>query len=177
MKNKTSNQHPWFNRALFIVALNFISFYCFSQTPTDTLPGDPGSISVYTIQNMSFGAFHPGARGGSVIISPAGVRSVTGGVVALNLGIPFFQSVFEIEAPVGTIVSILNGPDATLTGSNGGSMFLRINNSQPASPFSTIVAPPGRTQVNVAGTLTVGSPVVTIPGSYSGNFYITFNQE
>lgn len=177
MRNKTNSQHPWINRALIIVALNFISFYCFSQTPTDTLPGDPGSISVYTIQNMSFGALHPGASGGSVSISTAGSRSFTGSVVLLNLGIAYFQSIFEIEAPAGTIVSILNGPDATLTGSNGGSMSLRINNSEPASPFSTTVPSPGRTTVNVAGTLTVGNPSVTLPGSYSGTLYITFNQE
>ncbi|MEJ7738950.1 MAG: DUF4402 domain-containing protein [Chitinophagaceae bacterium] len=177
MKNELNKQHAWITKLLFVVLLSLVSFCSFAQTPTDPLPGDPGSITVFTIQHMSFGAFHPGANGGSIIISTSGSRSVTGAVVPLNMGIPYFQSIFEIEAPEGTIVSILNGPDATLTGSNGGSMSLRLNNSAPASPFSTIVPAPGRTQVNIGGTLTVGPPQVTIPGSYSGIFFITFNQE
>jgi len=177
MKTEKKNEQAGLTRSLFVFLFTIISFCSFGQTPTDTLPGDPGSITVYTIQNMSFGAFHPGASGGSVLISATGSRSVTGAVVPLNLGIPYFQAVFEVEAPAGTIVSILNGPNATLTGSNGGTMSLQINSSAPASPFSTVVPPPGRTQVNIAGTLTVGTPQVTLPGTYSGTFFITFNQE
>lgn len=177
MKTEINCKHSLVKRSVVVIMMCFICFYAISQTPTDSLPGDPGSLTVYTLQNMAFGALHPGASGGSVSISTAGSRSFTGSVVLLNLGIAYFQSIFEIEAPAGTIVSILNGPDATLTGSNGGSMSLRINNSEPASPFSTTVPSPGRTTVNIAGTLTVGNPSVTLPGSYSGTLYITFNQE
>lgn len=164
-------------RFLFVNALAFASLFCYAQTPTDSLPGDPGGLYVYTIQNLAFGAFYHGNTGGSVIIENDGTRTVTGDIVALNLGISYFNAIFEIEAPPGTIVSILNGPDATLTGSNGGSMILSIGTSLPAAPFSTTLLPPSRTQVNIGGTLTVGNNATSPPGTYTGTFYITFNHE
>lgn len=150
----------------------------FSQgTPTDSLPGDPARITVYAVQNLRFGAFTQGAVGGSVILSTTGIRTVTGDVIQLNMGIPYSEAIFEVEGIVGTVVSIYNGPNATLTGSNGGSMSMTIGSSSPASPFMISVQPPGRTQINIGGTLHVGSPAANPPGTYTGTFYITFNQE
>lgn len=172
------NKKQWIIKTLLVMVLGFISICSFAQIdPTDSIPGDPGALSVYTIQNMSFGAFSNGGTGGTVIISTNGTRSVTGNVVPLNLGTTYFQAIFDIDAPIGSIVSILNGSDATLTGSNGGSMSMHISDSDPPSPFIIIVSQPTRTQVSIGGTLTVGSPVANPPGTYNGTFYITFNQE
>lgn len=159
------------------MGLCFISIFSFAQTPTDSLPGDPGALTVYNIQNLSFGAFAQGSSGGTVVVSNTGIRTETGSVVSLNLGAQYYQAIFEIEAPVGTIISISNGPDATLTGSNGGIMILRLGSSYPAVPLSTTVSPLGRTVINIGGTLTVGNPGATPPGNYTGTFFITFNQE
>jgi hypothetical protein len=126
---------------------------------------------------MSFGAFAPGSGGGTVILSPTGIRSATGTVLPLNLGYSYFQAIFEIEGPPGTIISISNGPDAILTGSNGGTMSLQLGSSYPLAPFSNNIAPPGRTQINIGGTLTVANTSTTFNGSYTGTFYVTFNQE
>jgi hypothetical protein len=115
--------------------------------------------------------------GGTVSISANGYRSVTGSIVPLNLGVNYFQAVFEIEAPEGTVVSIMNGGNVTLTGSNGGSMMLQIGNSDPPSPFAVTIPPPGKTRISFGGTLTVGGPAQNPPGSYSGTFSITFNNE
>lgn len=164
-------------RFLFVNAIAFTSLFCYAQTPTDSLPGDPGGLYVYTIQNLAFGAFYHGNTGGTVMIASDGSRSATGDIVLLNLGISYFNAIFEIEAPPGSIISILNGPDATLTGSNGGSMTLNIGSSSPVSPFSTTLSPPSRTQVNIGGTLTVGNNAASPPGSYTGTFYITFNYD
>lgn len=161
---------------LLVILVSFASFSCFAQVPTDSLPLDP-AISIYTAQNISFGAFYHESAGGSIEVTNTGSRSVTGTVIALNLGISFFQAIFEIEAPPGTIISILNGPDATLNGSNGGSMSLHIGDSDPISPFNTTATPPIRTQINIGGTLTVGNPATNPPGAYNGSFYIIFNQE
>jgi hypothetical protein len=178
MEATVIHKRQWINKTLLVIALGFISVYSFAQTdPTDSIPGDPGALSVYTVQNMSFGAFSIGSTGGTVIISNNGSRSVTGDVVLLNLGALYFQSIFDIDAPQGSIVSILNGSDATLTGSNGGSMSMQIGNSNPSSPFITIVSQPSRTQVSIGGTLIVGTPAANPPGTYTGTFYITFNQE
>jgi hypothetical protein len=172
------HRKQWIIKILLVTILGFVSFFSFAQTdPTDSLPGDPGGISVYTVQQMSFGAFSVGSTGGTIIISNDGTRLVTGDVVALNLGIPYYQSVFDIDAPLGAIVSILNGSDITLTGSNGGTMSMHIGNSDPPSPFIITVPQPVRTQVKIGGTLTAGSPVANPPGTYTGIFYITFNLE
>lgn len=160
--------------SLFLIV---VSYVCYCQTPNDSLPKDPGAVSVYTVQNMAFGAFSHGASGGSVIISADGTRSATGTVNTYNMGVPYYQAIYEIEAPAGSIISILNGPDVTLSGSNGGSMSLHIGISTPTSPFIVMVSPPQRTEVMIGGTLTVGSTLSNPPGTYTGNVYITFNQQ
>jgi len=162
---------------LFILLLCGISVMSYAQTPTDSLPGDPGALAVFNVQNMSFGAFSHGGSGGTIAIAPAGTRSVTGTVTALNLGVSYYQAIFDIEAPNGAIISITNGPNATLTGSNGGTMSLQLGSSSPGSPFINTIPAPGRTQVNIGGTLTVGNSTANPPGTYSGTFYIIFNQE
>ncbi len=126
---------------------------------------------------MHFGAFTQGAIGGSIVISPTGMRTATGDVVLLNMGVSFLEAIFEIEGIVGSNVSIVNGPNATLTGSNGGTMSMSIGAATPGSSFINNVAPPGRTPVHIGGTLYVGAPASNPPGTYSGTFYITFNQE
>lgn len=126
---------------------------------------------------MTFGAFCQGSTGGTVVISPDGSRSSTGSIVPLNLGVSYFQAIFEVEAPTGTIVTLLNGSDATLTGSNGGTMTLHIGNSNPASPFISSIAPPAKTQINIGGTLSLNDPSANPPGIYTGTFNITFNNQ
>lgn len=164
-------------RLTFFAILSVATVNSFAQVPTDSLPKDPAALSVYTIQNLSFGAFSHGNSGGTITLSSDGTRSTTGDVIALNLGVQYNQAIFEVESPAGTIISILNGPDATLTGSNGGSMLLHIGSSNPVSPFNNTVAPPGRTQINIGGTLTVGGAATAPPGTYTGIIYITFNQD
>jgi hypothetical protein len=140
-------------------------------------PPRPLSVYVNPAQPLSFGAFYQGPMGGSVIIYPNGSRSSTGDVVQAGLGYSFSPAMFEVEGLPGTIVSILNGPDVTLTGSNGGSMTLHIGGSDPASPFILTTSSPARTVVNLGGTLTVGAPAANPPGSYSGTFTVTFIEQ
>jgi len=138
----------------------------------------PIPIKVYAYpQELNFGTFYQGSVGGSVIIYPNGVRAVTGDVVDVNIGFPISPAIFEIEAATGTMISILNGPDVLLTGSNGGSMTLHLGSSSPASPFISTMSPPLRTTVNIGATLQVGVPLANPPGSYSGSFSIIFMQE
>jgi hypothetical protein len=54
---------------------------------------------------------------------------------------------------------------------------MQIGASHPASPLITTVIQPARTAVNIGGTLIVGNAAANPPGTYSGTFYITFNQE
>lgn len=142
----------------------------------------PRPITVTTTHGLTFGAFFQGASGGTVTVSPDDSRSVTGDLVQANLGIPFSAALFEIDANVGTIISILNGPDVALTGSNGGSISLHVgiasvNSIVNTTSFTTTAIPPARTEVRVGGTLTVGAAPVNPAGVYSGSFSVIFMQQ
>ena len=140
-------------------------------------PPRPITVYVNPAQGLNFGAFTQGVTGGTVIIYPTGVRSTTGDVLQLPSGIPFSPAIFEVEANVGTVVSIINGPDVQLNGSNGGSMLLQLGGSSTGSPFITTIPPPARTEVRIGGTLFVGSQLANPGGEYSGTFMVTFVQE
>jgi hypothetical protein len=134
--------------------------------------------AVSTLQNLSFGTFSQGAIGGTITISTSGLTTTTGSIFPLTFGGSNDVSVaiFEVEAPVGSLLSFSNGPDVNLKGSNGGTMVLHLGPCDPKSPFA-VVSQTGRMPVNLGGTLTVGSAASAPPGNYAGTFYITFNNE
>lgn len=172
-RTKQYSKRGW----LLIILFSGFSLCVQAQIPTDSLPKDPGSISVYSVQNLNFGSFSQGTSGGTVSVSPAGVRSVTGTVVAINQGGAVYPAIFEVEAAAGVVITVQNGSNVSLTGSNGGTMTLQLGASNPVSPFTSTVAPPGRTQVSIGGTLTVGNASTSRPGNYSGTFSVTFYQQ
>lgn len=131
-------------------------------------------VTVYPMQDFNFGTFYQGNTGGTVDISTNGTRSATGDVVLMNIGFSHSQAIFEIEAPQSSIVTISKGPDVILYGSNGGSITLKLGNTDPEFPH--IIATP-RTQVKLGGTLIIGDKTSSPPGNYTGSFSITFHQE
>jgi hypothetical protein len=139
-------------------------------------PPRPLEITV-TPQSLAFGAFSIGATGGSVTVQPDGSRSSGGDVILLMLGFSYSACLLELVANPGTLISVLNGPDATLTGSGGGTMSLHLGSCSPASPFVMTTEPPDKTNFYIGGTLTVGNLAANPPGSYTGTFNITFIQE
>ena len=139
-------------------------------------PPRPVSVTV-TAQGLSFGTFTQGGAGGTVTVTATGSRSSTGDVVLLSLTPLHTPAMYEIVANPGTLISLLNGPDVFLPGSNGGSLQLTIGASEPVSPFVITTLPPVATIMYVGGTLTVGNPGLNPPGSFSGTFDITFIQE
>jgi len=139
-------------------------------------PPRPVAIFVNPAQGLMFGAFFQGSTGGTVIIFSNGSRSTTGSIIQANLGFSFSPAIFEVNAEPGTIVTISNGPDVTLSGSNGGTMGLHIGAASPGSPFTATAVPPAQTIITIGGTLTVGNPLANPPGNYSGTFSVTFIQ-
>lgn len=140
------------------------------------LPPRPVEVTT-TGQTLSFGVFTMGASGGTVTVTPGGIRTSTGDVILLNLGFSYSSALLEITANPGSVISILKGPDEVLPGSNGGSMTLTIGDTSPVSPFVTSAIPPLTTPFYVGGTLTVGNILANPAGNYSGTFDIIFNQE
>lgn len=162
---------------LVLLGTGLLSLIAYQPVQGQEPPPRPLAIYVNPAQGLLFGAFFQGVSGGSVIIYPDGSRSVTGSTIQANLGYLFSPAIFEVDANPGTLISILNGPDVLLSGSNGGSLLLHIGTASTGSPFITTAIPPARTQVRIGGTLTVGSPLANPSGTYSGLFSITFIQE
>ena len=134
-------------------------------------------VTVYTIQNFNFGTFYQGNSGGTIDVSTTGTRTATGDIILMNTWNSAAQAILEIQAPAGSVISITNGADAVLTGSNGGTVSLHLESSNLGSPFNTTAVPPARTTLNIAGKLTIGNITTSPPGTYQGTFSITFNQE
>lgn len=136
-------------------------------------PPKPIKVTASLVQNLNFGTFCYGnGSGTSVIIYPEGTRSFTGNIILISSS--FSAALYNVEAIPGTLITIVNGPDAILTGSNGGTMTLRIGSSYPQSPF---IATGANTPVTIGGTLIVGTSGANPPGTYGGTFSVTFIQE
>ena len=163
-KKPVFKKHIKYNLIILLLLL-FQSFTASSQ------------ITVYPVQDFNFGTFFQGSAGGTIQVSTTGTRSATGDIILLNTGTAPAQAIFDIEAPFGSNISIMNGPDVILTGSNGGSITLSLEETDPISPFTTIVTTPERTRLQLAGTLIVGDGTASPAGNYHGTFSITVNQE
>src|ERR1700722_19959136 len=140
-------------RPLFLHAIGIV-IILLSQLQASAQQPPPRPISVYFNPGLGlrFGAFFQSISGGTVVISPTGVRTSTGTVILADMGYVFGAANFTILANPGTRVAILNSPDISLTGSNGGTMSLHIGITPPASPFITTAMPPAQTSVNIGGT-------------------------
>jgi len=144
---------------------------------TQAQENPPRPIGLSLQQGLSFGAFSQSLSGGTVIITPTGIRTTTGSIVLVNQGYMYFPCIIRVQGNPGTVVHLLTGPNAILTGSNGGTLTLQIGNSLPADPIIITMAPPGGTQVYIGGTLIVGNPLANPVGTYMGSFLLMFIQE
>lgn len=126
-------------------------------------------------RDLHFGSF-VASTGGTITITPAGLRSRTGGVVLLNSP-QAGQAIFNVGRTAngtnknGAIISLpLNGTVRLFSGAN--SMAV---NSFVSSPSGTIVIPAGGTTLPVGATLTVAPSQA--PGTYTGTFPVTVNYQ
>ncbi len=165
---------PYIPAMLIIVAFCVTTNMGYCQISQPVKLNDEKPITVVNYQDIQFGTFSQGPGGGTITITPQGERQVTGSVVPLNFNSTFFPLIFEVEAPEGSVISIADTGPILLHGSNGGTMTLMIGDAFPGKTFVSNSSPPGRTQVRLGATLTVGSPATSPPGKYSGNINITF---
>ena len=158
---------------LILIAVLFCVSVVYGQPSLPTR-----SIEVVATQPLHFGIFVDTGVGGSVTVGWDGSRTANGGIVLLNF-LPYAQpAIFEIELLQGRSVHIDFSASATLTGNRGGSLILSIGPTDKGNNglfFPTSNDRKFITTLRVGGTLDI--PIATIPGTYTGNFYITFNQE
>jgi len=153
-----------------------VLFFCVSFSLAQ--PGlPPRSITVRATQSLDFGRVCVSGSGGTVTVGWDGSRTTTGG--AVFLAAPNAQpAIFEIKLCQGRNVIITFSPTTSLTGSNGGSLTLDIGPTEyggnnvrfPTKGDCNFITP-----MRVGGTLHI--PGTAIPGTYTGSFEITFNQE
>jgi hypothetical protein len=166
-------QRPYLMRLLMPLSLFICVIINYFPANAQEKPPIPIEVTVSLVQNLNFGTFCYGdGSGTSVIISPEGIRSHTGNILLLSSG--FSAALYDVTAIPGTLITIVNGPDAVLTGSNGGTMTLQVGNSFPPSPFVTTAE---HTWITIGGTLVVGTSGANPPGNYGGTFSVTFIQQ
>lgn len=165
---KALNTHKRFFKMLFLTTFLFFCVnFSFAQ------------LTVTATQAINFGTFFlTGGAGGTVTVGYDGSRTSTGDILLLSM-VPTAQpAIFEIELCPGGNVIITFDATITLTGSHGGSLSLDIGPTEKGpngSIFSTNSDCNIVTSLRVGGTLHV--PGTAIPGTYTGNFTITVNQQ
>lgn len=137
-------------------------------------PPRPISVTVNTAQHLSFGSFIPTGSMGSVTVDYNGGRSSTGSIILPNMYSIVTPALFIVDAEPGTLITIVNGPSATLGGSNGGIVSLQVGESNVGNPFITRGY---STEVFIGGTLTIGPLESNPAGLYNGTFQVTFIQQ
>jgi len=137
-------------------------------------PPMPITVTVSTLQHLSFGTFIQSGASGTVTVTNLGGREATGNIILPNMSSIVTRALFEVTALPGTLITIVNGPDALLKGSNGGTITLKLGEPSTGSPF---IATKELTDVFIGGTLTIGDLTTNPAGSYNGIFTVTFIQQ
>ena len=140
-----------------------------AQAATDTANATATVVTTLTITktaDLVYGNLAPGASGGTLVMSPAGVRSTTGTVVTYSS--TFNAASFNVVGTTDATYSItLPSTDVTLT-SGGNTMTV---NTFASNPSGTGTLTGGSETLNVGATLNVSSGQAA--GSYSGTFDVT----
>lgn len=166
MKHPTINmfqQKAW----LLLILLVLISSGVLAQVN----PPRPIDLTASSVQSLNFGVFSiTGSNGGTVTVSNTGIRSASGDIfLSGNL---HSYGIFTIETIAGTVLYMMNGPTATLTGSNGGQMTMTIGITDPELPC---VATSSNMVFRIGATLEVGPLQNNPPGDYYGVYEIIIN--
>lgn len=124
--------------------------------------------------NLTFGSFFvTSTSGGTITVSTSSGRTSTGSIVVESSpAATRAQFNFAAGSAKRYVTSITRTTPVTLTGSNGGTMSVAL--TAPSSTSFTVNAGSSR-NINIGGTLTVGSLTSNPPGVYTGNFTVTIN--
>lgn len=143
-------------------------------------PPKPITVTVTTLRHLNFGTIVQNPSGGTVTVDYTGVRTASDPLLIPSISsssIPTSVQ-FEVTALPGTLITILNGPEATLTGGiPAGSMKMNLGNSNLGISGTSFVAQSELTYITIGGTLSIGASGANPPGIYSGIFTVTFIQQ
>jgi hypothetical protein len=112
-----------------------------------------GPIAIANTTNMNFGNVAVGASGGTVVMTPAGVRSVTGGVTLPATAGTVSAAAFNVTG-VDTYTFAITLPVAAVTITSGANTMTVTNFTSTPSGTGTIS---GTTSLTVGATLNVSA--------------------
>jgi hypothetical protein len=124
-------------------------------------------ITLTKLTNLQFGDVFTAATAGTVVLSPAGARTATGGLTLGNLS-PVGAATFAVTGAANAAYSITLPVSIVLTGPAG---------TMTVSPFASspsgtgLLGATGQQQLNVGATLNVSANQAD--GDYSGSFPVT----
>lgn len=164
----------------FLKLLFLITTFIFCVNFSFAQPALPQrTLTVTATQSIHFGTICvAGGTGGTVTVGYDGSRTSTGNILLLSMAPSAQPAIFEIKLCQGRNVNIEFDATTTLMGNNGGSLTLDIGPTEKGvngARFSTNSDCNFITPLRVGGTLHI--PGTALPGTYTGSFNITFNQE
>jgi hypothetical protein len=132
-----------------------------------------GALSLSNTQGIAFGAFAAGS-GGSVVITPAGTRSATGGVVLISSSTGAAAQ-FTVSGDPDFTYGITLPADGTVTLSGGVGHSMNVTGFTSNPALSGQLSGGGSQQLSVGATLNVGNNQPA--GGYSGSFMVIVDYE
>ncbi len=134
------------------------------------------SASTQTINgvtSLSFGSFIAGS-GGTVVVSPTGLSTPTGGVLVVGHGGGVAAAQFTVMGTANASYSITLPADNTVELSDGNGHVMALN-SFVSSPAANGTLVGGSQAIRIGATLVVhpNQP----PGTYAGAFNVTVNYQ
>lgn len=167
-----------FAAAAAVAALAALSSPAFAQSASTTGTGSITVIRPLTItktSDMKFGTVvRPTTGSGTVVLSAAGVRSVTGGVAALSSGDTPVAAAFTVAGEGGQSVSITIPATFTMTSGADSLTVTTSNNltgSASAQALSNALGAAGTLAFAVGGSVPIASTQNT--GAYTGSFTVS----
>jgi len=124
-------------------------------------------IGISNTRGLVFGELVAGATSGTAVVTPAGSRTLTGGVTTGNSGGITSASFTVTGIPLFTFAITLPGSTSITAGGN--SMTVNTFTSTPSGTGQLSVL--GSQALTVGATLVVGASQAS--GSYSGTFSVT----
>ena len=140
------------------------------------------SATVTVTQMLDFGALtiDAGSSGGTATVDYNGVRTKSGSVLLLSMGPTAQQAIYEFKLCPGRVVTLTYPPTVTLTGNNGGSLLLHLENTSLGPSGTIFYSNQGCDDIqhiSQGGTIDVGTLSSNPTGTYTGSFAITFVQQ
>jgi len=126
-------------------------------------------MTVTNTATLDFGTLVPSAAAGTVVITPTGGRTTTGGVKGVSG--TYGPGAFKVTITSGSANFYFFLPNNATLSSGGNSMTVSTFTANTGSP-GTVPGPPGSAVLYIGATLHVGANQAA--GTYTGTYSIFF---